>query len=337
MSIIPTHFLTGGGLRVDYLITPEGTAQIRQPGGNSVYSAVGAALWTKPVAIWTRKGNNYPVEWLRELPPHGLDVSTIVNLPFPLEHRTFFAYPPDGPRIDTDPATHFARVGVALPPELVDYQRSTPEQDEPDEFDPIALRPSDWPLTYDPAETAMHLAPHTLATHQSMTRFLHTTGIAYLTLDPGERYMIPEREDFIRDMLPYVDAFMPSDMEVKTLFGEEVNMAQAAETLCEWGAKLVVIKNGANGVLLRWQDGRDHHIPAYHPFNDPRVVDVTGAGDSFCGGFMVGLALHDDPIFAAQMGIVSASLVIEGYGATYALRRGSAEAQSRLREILDRT
>ena len=60
------------------------------------------------------------------------------------------------------------------------------------------------------------------------------------------------------------------------------------------------------------------------------MIDVTGAGDSFCGGFMVGLNQTADPIQAAQMGLVSASLVIEEYGALRALQINKEEAAQRL-------
>ncbi|MCA9947120.1 MAG: hypothetical protein KC449_26755, partial [Anaerolineales bacterium] len=68
-----------------------------------------------------------------------------------------------------------------------------------------------------------------------------------------------------------------------------------------------------------------------HTANNPRIADVTGAGDSFCGGFMVGLAQTGDPAQAVAYGLVSASLVIEGYGALYALSR-RVEALPRLQQ-----
>lgn len=64
-----------------------------------------------------------------------------------------------------------------------------------------------------------------------------------------------------------------------------------------------------------------------------RVVDSTGAGDSFCGGFAVGLAGTGDPVRAAQYGTVSASMVIEGYRALYALHSNRNEAQARLHHL----
>jgi ribokinase len=57
---------------------------------------------------------------------------------------------------------------------------------------------------------------------------------------------------------------------------------------------------------------------------------VTGAGDAYCGGFLVGLHQTGDPLEAALMGSVSASLVIEGTGALYALEALPDLAQARL-------
>jgi len=64
-----------------------------------------------------------------------------------------------------------------------------------------------------------------------------------------------------------------------------------------------------------------------------RVVDTTGAGDSFCGGFMVGLSETGNPVRAAMYGTVSASFAIEGYGALYALGAALAETQARLEHL----
>lgn len=327
-------FVTGGGLRVDYLITHDGQAHINQIGGNALYTAVGAALWSDEVGLWARMGENYPEAWLEQLRPYPLHTAGLIRIPGQQDHRTFFAYTPNGPRDDTNPAVHFARIKQPLPEALRDYIHSTPGQDDPDVYEPLALRPEDWPDVYD-GVTAVHLSPISLATQRHVPAALRQQGVRQISLDPGERYMIPERAGYIRQLLPQIDAFLPSDMEVRSLFGADVDLQAAAATLCDWGAPLVVVKNGANGVWVMEGkgNGRVTHLPAYHKASDPRIIDVTGAGDSFCGGFMVGLAQTGSPIQAAQMGLVSASLVIEGYGALYALGRGRAEAQKRLAKI----
>lgn len=327
-----TQYVTGGGLRTDYLITHEGQAQEGLPGGNALFAAVGAALWGGGVGLWARLGQNYPERWLAELSRHGLNTAGLVRVPGHQDHRTFFAYTPDGRRDDTNPAAHFARIGRPLPPDLRDYVHSTPGQDDPASYEPLALRPEDWPEAYG-GVTAVHLSPHSLRSHRLIPPALRQQGVTWITLDPGERYMIPSLRSYLPEFLPYLDAFLPSDQEVRSLFGREVDCRQAAEQLAEWGARLVVIKRGAEGVLVREENGRFTILHPYHPPGDARVVDVTGAGDAFCGGFLVGLAQTQDPVQAAKMGLVSASFVIEGYGALYALAATPQQAQARLKTV----
>ncbi len=323
-------YVTGGGLRIDTLITHTGEARIGLPGGNALYAAVGAALWGENVGVWARVGSNYPLTWLAQLAAHGLAHQGIVHLLEPHDHRTFYAYLPNGSRDDADPAAHFARIGQPLPPFLRGYVHSTLGQDDPARYEPLALRPADWPPAYAHAR-AVHLSPLSICTHRDVAPFLHSAGIPQITVDPGERYMTPALADHIRRFLPYVTAFLPSDQEIRSLFGPHAAQIDVARVLTAWGAPLVVIKRGAAGVLLYERDSdRVTELPAFHPPHDPRVIDVTGAGDAFCGGFMVGLSRTGDPRHAARYGLVSASLVIEGYSALYALTLPPAAAPHRL-------
>ncbi len=165
---------------------------------------------------------------------------------------------------------------------------------------------------------------------------LREKGVQQITIDPGERYMVPERTDLIRQIIQQADAFLPSEMEIRSLFGEETGYLDAARTLCDWGAKLVIVKMGAEGVLVVEGNGRFTQLPPFHHPHDPRVIDVTGAGDAFCGGFMVGLARTHDPIQAAQMGLATASIIVEGYGALYGLTRPTNDLLQRLNTLKKR-
>jgi sugar/nucleoside kinase (ribokinase family) len=328
-----TRFVTGGGMRIDYLIAHDGQAHLELPGGNALYAAVGAALWSKHVAPWARVGENYPAELLSQLEMHTLDTSGLKRISGDHDHRTFYAYTADGRRDDTNPVFHFARIGVSMPKALTGYLHSTPGQAELSQFDPLALRIEDWPGSFD-AVGALHLAPLPIRSHKEIVRRMGERGMRIVTLDPGERYMVPDLAPTVREILPHVSAFLPSESEVRSLLGPAVTMQAAVKTLGAWGAPLVVVKRGKKGVLLHDRESDETwRQPPYHPEGNEAVVDVTGAGDAFCGGFMVGLAKTGSARIAARMGAVSASLVIEGYGALYALDKPQALAGERLRYL----
>ena len=85
---------------------------------------------------------------------------------------------------------------------------------------------------------------------------------------------------------------------------------------------VVCIRSGALGALVGVNKEQTAWVEAYHrPADVDRVIDVTGAGNAWLGGFTAGLALRgqggvvgwtlEDVTHAAQLGSVSASFVVE--------------------------
>lgn len=97
-----------------------------------------------------------------------------------------------------------------------------------------------------------------------------------------------ERETLI-ELLRRIDVLMVNDSEAIQLSGES-NVYRAAKWLLQQGPRTAVIKQGAFGAFLV-DDGRVFYVPAL-PLEE--VVDPTGAGDSFAGGFMAHVARRDD-------------------------------------------
>lgn len=317
------RYFTAGGLRIDYLITADRQAHLREMGGNGVYSAVGAKIWSEQVGILSRVGDNYPQEWLDRLEHAGICTEGVRRVEGRHDMRTFYAYLDMETRIDSDPMQHFSELGLPLPDDLQGYVDSTSGQDL-QQLTPLALRPSDLPPSYCGA-LAAHLCPQGWVSHRELPRALAELGI-WVSVDPGERYITTALADQMDDVLCCASAFMPSEQEVRLLLGK-IDVWEAAHWFAEAGPSVVVIKVGGMGSLVydrrcarRWV------IPAF----PTTVVDVTGAGDAYCGGFMVGYAETEDPVMAGCYGAVSASFVIEGYGALYALRYERAQAEQRL-------
>ena len=324
------RIVTVGGMRIDYLITREGQLRNGLMGGNALYSAAGASLWSDSVGVWAKIGRNYPEEWIDKLQNRGLDISGIVNVSGDQDHRTFYAYSSDGQRHDTDPDYHYERIGQQRPEVLNGYIDSTPGQDDPDEFEPLAIRPSDWPDSYESVE-GVHLAPSPLSSHLRLPNFLREKLVRMITVDPGERYMVPGNLGLIRRFLPNIDVFLPSKQEVISLLGTDIDMTSAAFKFIEWGVKAVIIKCGRRGVLVLERGAKKARIlRPFHHDGDKRITDITGAGDAFCGGFLAGLVRIEDFNTALLYGLVSSSMVLEGYGAPFALALDRDKAYARL-------
>lgn len=125
--------------------------------------------------------------------------------------------------------------------------------------------------------------------------------------------------DLTRDelvpVLRKVDALIINDGEAKQLTGE-VNLVSAAQAIRHMGPKVIVIKKGEHGCILFGQENEVFALPAL-PLEE--VVDPTGAGDSFAGGFMGHIAQSGRQDFdtlkvAAVYGSALASFTCEAFG-----------------------
>lgn len=126
---------------------------------------------------------------------------------------------------------------------------------------------------------------------------------------------INQKRNSLLKVLEKVDLYFANDEEVRLLTGEK-NLIKAGKKILEGGPSLVVIKKGEHGALVLGKD-LVFGILA-HPCEE--VIDPTGAGDSFAGGFLGYLDkvedIHDDREIrrAAVYGSVLASFVIEDFG-----------------------
>ena len=313
-----------GGLRIDYLISAQGDVTLRQCGGNAMYSAVGARVWGAAVGLVGRVGQNYPRGWLDQAQAGGIDTAGVHWFDTDAEMRTFFAHHPTGGRVEGDPSFHFGRLGLPVPPDLLTYHQADADQED-EVYRPLWLTPADLPPAYLSAQ-AFHLAPMNWDGHASLVHALRQRGAGVISLDPGERYMTAGRRSEVADLLGQVDIFLPSELETTPLLGD-LSPQAAGGWFAAHGPRVVVLKQGGRGVLVYdRQADRFYHAPPV----PTTIRDVTGAGDAFCGGFLVGWQETGDPVQAARYGAVSASFVLEDFGALYALRYGRTDAEARL-------
>jgi ribokinase len=149
-----------------------------------------------------------------------------------------------------------------------------------------------------------------LEAQEKLVSWLKEHTNAVVALDTQEDYIAGNKERLKR-LISSVDIFMPSQVEVKDLLGH-TDLISAARELAELGPPLVVIKNGKDGALVYDRSSDEWFI---QPAQSGPVVDTTGAGDAFCGGFMAAyLQNRNDLRQAARAGSISASYAVASFG-----------------------
>lgn len=145
----------------------------------------------------------------------------------------------------------------------------------------------------------------------------------------------PMRDDFALDILPWVDVLIPNETEFVRLlqllhpeeFGElcETNLEQLTSSelhaLCRrLQVSTVILTLGARGAFLSTPD----FCKSFLPISGIKVVDTTGAGDAFVGGFAAGwVKFGHDLEQAIRYGIVVAGLSVTQPGTAPAMPRSA--------------
>jgi sugar/nucleoside kinase (ribokinase family) len=106
-----------------------------------------------------------------------------------------------------------------------------------------------------------------------------------LTVLDTMNFWIAGKRQELMEVIRRADVIILNDEEIKELTGE-CNIQKAAHKLLQWGPRLLVIKKGEHGAMLISEN--DYFSTPAYPVNE--VIDPTGAGDSFAGGFLGYLA-----------------------------------------------
>src|SRR3989475_159798 len=292
-----------GDLTLDDVVLPDGTTHMASIGGDCLYAALGARLWGPNVGIVTRRGDDFPRDRLRDLEQLGICLDGVVDVPGPTI-RNWVIYELDGRR------TWIYRTAPARPVE-------------------VAVRPEDVPRSWLSAHPSpvVHVAAMPIdAAERIVESIRRQAPDAVIMLDTHEDYVRGYRDRLLR-LAAGVDVFLPSREEVVDLVGFDDPARALRELWPKKGTPLVVAKMGKDGVLL-WDKDRSAVVSL--DAAPARIVDVTGAGDAFCGGFAAGLAQGLEPLEAARRGSVSAAFAAEGFGSLALTSVTPADASARL-------
>jgi len=113
--------------------------------------------------------------------------------------------------------------------------------------------------------------------------------------------------------MPYIDYLMPSIDEAVCIAKKETP-EEIADVFMEKGVKNVVIKLGSKGSYLRSEGEKEGKI--FSPYYIENPVDTTGAGDSFCSGFLAAFARGKSPEECMKFANATGALCVTEKGAT---------------------
>jgi sugar/nucleoside kinase (ribokinase family) len=281
---VTDRVVVAGNLSLDDTVTPTGSFP-DAPGGDALYTSIAVAQWGATAEILTVVGDDYPKGYLGRMVAAGIEAARIRETVGPTVHYRV-TYAEDG-----------SRTFDWLGPE--ERLRLT----SPTAADYAMLPGADW----------LHLAAMPIEAQEIGAAAARAAGVP-MSLDPHEEYVIGF-EHRLRSLVKGA-VFLPSELEARLIF-PDIDVADpvgfgltAAERLDAWHPSMVAVKLGDRGSVVR-SEGRSIHVPAL----PTSVVDPTGAGDAYGGGFVVGWLVTHDAVVAAACGAVAAAETIGTFGA----------------------
>lgn len=288
--------LVVGSIALDTIETPFGMASDTVGGSGTFFSA--AASLFGAVQLVGVVGDDYPLEQLRFLEEHGVDLSGVERRPGE-SFRWSGVYSYDL----NSRETRETRLGV-----FADFQPKLPERFRDTRY--VFLGNIDPELQLD------------------VLRQVHAPRL--VACDTMNFWISGKREALL-ELLSRVNLLMVNDSEARELSGDH-NLLRAARWIQRHGPEMVIIKKGEHGAMLFTRD-LIFNAPGF-PLED--VYDPTGAGDAFAGGFVGYLArcdaLTDEHLRRAMIyGSALGSFSVERMGVERLINLKAQEVHDRVR------
>jgi sugar/nucleoside kinase (ribokinase family) len=298
---------TVGWLTMDDIVLVDHSCRPGVLGGGALYSAIGAQIWSDSVGVHSVTGRTVYEDVRAQIASRGLDGEGVGVI--------------DGMGLQ-----------LWLLHESETFKRQVPKLNSATAEDMDRGR-GPLPEAYRGAR-GFHVAPQTpQGTAENVRRLSELPHRPVVTVDILSDEYIDRRLYADLGFLRGASAFLPSEAEIARIWGAPdigIWLRETAMRLkCHMGVKLgergSLICDAESGVLI--------HTPAHQV----KLVDSTGAGDGYCGGFVAGLAARRPLAECAAMGTVSASYVVEACGALETERPSVAARQARLERVLAET
>ncbi|MFH1202649.1 MAG: PfkB family carbohydrate kinase [Candidatus Omnitrophota bacterium] len=292
------NILALGTIALDTVKTPSERRE-NILGGSAVHFAMAARHFMK-VTLVSAIGEDFPREHLDFLKKKGINLDAVARL-----GGNSFRWEGEYKKDFNVAITHHTELGVlpGFKPRLSAHQKNT---------------------------KTVFLANLDPDIQASLLRQLYSPRLVGLD---SMNYWITHKPQPLKRLMKKVDIYFCNDAEAKSL-SQEHNLFKASRALRKLGPKIVIIKKGEHGVLLSCNNSV-MVLPAY-PVKE--LIDPTGAGDSFAGGFLgylanAGRISLDNLKKALVLGTVIASFNVESFGMKRTARLNKREINQRLKKF----
>jgi sugar/nucleoside kinase (ribokinase family) len=276
-----------GHLSIDTILLPTRKLPFVVLGGAATYTSFAAKRLEATASVISRVGGNFPEAYLWWLRQEGVDLSGVTK------------------KAD-EPSTCFE----------LKYNEDLSDR-------VLKLKSKGAPITLadvpkDLQAKAIHIAP--IANEVSFEVVEHLKKCAdVLSIDPqgllrsfDEAGNVTENSSLDTTIFSLINIYKSSQNEIYRLTGES-DLKPAMKAIHDVGVETVIVTLGAKGSVLS-VEGAQYNIAACP---SQVVVDPTGAGDVFIGGFLTEYLRQKDSTWCACVGSAAASVVVEGLGPTY--------------------
>jgi len=270
-------------------------------GGGAVHGAMGMRVWSEHVGLLSVIGIDFPA-FLSQVLNKYFDTTGVITHAIS-SPRVWLLFEQNGKRNEVF-RTRYS--------EMVDNQ----------------FNPKDYPfLLPNPIGVHLQCNPHDIP---RWSQHFHCLGTPILLWEPWDQFCLAENYGHFCKYAKLVDIVSPNLNEARMLTGL-FTPRDIINSMLDNGVKVIALRMGEHGSVIGTPQKEPVHIPAVPV---PSIVDVTGAGNSFCGGFICGMHFTQDPVKAGYYGSISASFSLEQFGAVFPLHNISERANERLQNFL---
>ncbi len=276
-----------GSFSLDSIIVPTRDKPFHNLGGATTYTSFAVKTLEGAVSVVSRVGEDFPEAYLWWLKEEGIDVSAVK-------------------RYMQETTTHFE---LAYNQDFSERTLKLTCKGNPINIDDIPR---------DLQAKAIHIAPiANEISYETVERLKACCDV--LSLDPqgflrcfDQNGNVTQSLQADKRIMGLVNICKASQDEIFALTGQS-ELKSAIKALHDVGVETVIVTMGAKGSLLS-VEGAQYNVPACQ---SSVLVDPTGAGDVFIGGFLTEYLRDKTSLWCASVGSAAASMVVEGIGSTY--------------------